>query len=74
MVEPYIHSAIYAVNPYLMHTMEHINEDYLERSRLGRVSLSKLAEMMQCAAFGTMRYECYMAFLQRDVNLVNVKK
>lgn len=50
----------------LMHTMEHINVDYLERSRLGRVPLSKLAEMMQCAAFGTMRYECYMAFLQRE--------
>lgn len=49
-----------------MHTMEHINEDYLERSRLGRVPLNKLAEMMQCAAFGTMRYESYMAFLQRE--------
>ena len=55
-IEPYIHGAIYAANPYLMHTMEHINVDYLERSRLGRVPLSKLAEMMQCAAFGTMRY------------------
>lgn len=62
---PYLHGAIYAANPYLMHTMEHINVDYLKRSKFGHVTLDRLAEMMSCAAYGTWRYVDYMAGLRK---------
>jgi len=64
-IEPYIHGAIYSANPYLMHTMEHINVDYLQRSRYCKVSLSRLAEMMKCAAYGTWEYEYYINGLKK---------
>lgn len=64
-IEPYIHGAIYAANPYLMHTMEHINVDYLQWSRFGRVPLNKLADMMQYAVFGTWQYDNYMSMLKK---------
>lgn len=64
-IEPYIHGAIYAANPYLMHTMEYINIDYLLWSRYGRVSLNRLAEMMSCAAFDTYQYNDHQANLNR---------
>lgn len=64
-IEPYIHGAIYAANPYLMHTMEHINVDYLWRSRYCRVSMTALAELMECAAFGTWQYENYLTNLKK---------
>lgn len=65
-IEPYIHGAIYAANPYLMHTMEHINVDFLMWSRISRVSLNQLAGMMACAAFGTYQYNDFMSTLKRD--------
>lgn len=64
-IEPYIHGAIYAANPYLMHTMEHINVDYLQWARIGKVSMDKMAEMMQCSAFGSWKYEDYMSTLKK---------
>lgn len=64
-LEPYVHGAIYAANPYLMHTMEHINVEYLRWTRIGRPSLDWLAGKMQCSAFGTWQYEDYMSTLKK---------
>lgn len=64
-IEPYLHGAIYAANPYLMHFMEHINYEYLRRSTFSRVSLSSLADMMVGAAFSTYQYDDYMSTLKR---------
>ena len=66
MIEPYIHGAIYAANPYLMHFMEHINYKYLRWSTYSRVSLSTLADEMACAAFGTYRYDDFMCTLKKQ--------
>ena len=65
-IEPYIHGAIYAANPYLMHFMEHINYKYLRWSTYSRVSLSTLADEMACAAFGTYRYDDFMCTLKKQ--------
>lgn len=65
-IEPYIHGAIYAANPYLMHFMEHINYKYLRWSTFSRVSLSTLADEMACAAFGTYRYDDFMCTLKKQ--------
>lgn len=65
-IEPYLHGAIYATNPYLMHFMEHINYEYLRWSTFSRVSLSTLADEMACAAFGTYQYEDFMATLKKQ--------
>ena len=64
-IKPYLHGAIYAANPYLMHFMEHINYEYLRWSTFSRVSLSTLADEMACAAFGTYQYEDYMSTLKK---------
>lgn len=64
-IEPYLHGAIYAANPYLLHFMEHVNYEYLRRSIFCRVSLSNLADEMECSAFGTYRYDDYMSTLKR---------
>lgn len=65
-IEPYVHGAIYAANPYLMHTMEHINAEYLAWTKVGRPSLDWLADRMTCASYGNWRYEDYMAALKRQ--------
>lgn len=65
-IEPYIHGAIYAANPYLMHTMEHINVPYLRKSRYSRVSLTTLAELMQCSAYGTWDYNYHLDNLRKN--------
>ena len=65
-IEPYLHGAIYAANPYLMHFMEHINYEYLHWSIFSRVTLSTLADEMACAAFGTYRYEDFMSTLKKQ--------
>ena len=64
-VEPFIKGAIYAANPYLMQTMEHINVQYLQRSRFGRVPLTYLADLMVCSAFGTWDYNNYLSTLKK---------
>jgi len=64
-LEPYVRGAIYAANPYLMHTMEHINIDYLQRTKMCKPSLDWLAEKMECSSFGTWQYEGYMATLRK---------
>lgn len=64
-IEPYLHGAIYAANPYLMHFLEHINYKYLRWSTFCRVSLSTLADEMECAAFGTYQYDDYMSTLKK---------
>lgn len=64
-IEPYLHGAIYAANPYLMHFMEHINQEYLRWSTFSRVTLNALADELACAAFGTYRYDDYMSTLKR---------
>jgi len=66
-LEPYVHGAIYAANPYLMHTMEHINVDYLQWSKWwGSVKLDKLASLMECSSFGTWKYDEYMSTLKKQ--------
>lgn len=70
-IEPYIHGAIYAANPYLMHFMEHINYEYLRWSTFSRVSLSTLADEMTCAAYGTYQYNDYMSTLKRQAKKLN---
>ena len=65
-IGPYLHGAIYAANPYLMHFMEHINYEVLRWSTFSRVSLSTLADEMACAAFGTYQYEDFMSTLKRQ--------
>jgi len=64
-IEPYINGAIYAANPYLMHTMEHINVEYLFTSKFGKISLRSLADMMRRSAFGTWEYEDYLTTLKK---------
>lgn len=64
-IEPYLHGAIYAANPYLMHFMEYINSEYLHWSTICRTSLCSLADEMECAAYGTYRYNGYMSTLKK---------
>lgn len=70
-IEPDIHGAIFAANPYLMHFMEHINYEYLRWSAFSRVSLSTLADEMACAAYGTYQYNDYMSTLKRQAKKLN---
>ena len=65
-IGPYLHGAIYAANPYLMHFMEHINYEVLRWSTFSRVTLSTLANEMACAAFGTYQYEDFMSKLKKQ--------
>ena len=65
-IGPYLHGAIYAANPYLMHFMEHINYEVLRWSTFSRVTLSTLANEMACAAFGTYQYEDFMTKLKKQ--------
>ena len=64
-IEPYLHGALYAANPYLMHFIEHINYEYLHWSYYGSVSLSTLADEMGCGVFGSYLYNDYMSTLKR---------
>jgi len=64
-LKPYVHGAIYAANPYLMHTMECINVEYLQQTRIGRPSLDWLARKMECSSFGSWQYEHHMATLRK---------
>ena len=70
-IEPYLHGAIYAANPYLMHFMEHINYEYLRWSTFSRVSLSTLADEMACAAYGTYQFNDFMSTLKRQAKKLN---
>ncbi len=70
-IEPYLHGAIFAANPYLMHFMERINYDYLRWSNFSRVSLSTLADEMKCAAYGTYQYDNHMSTLKRHAKRLN---
>ena len=45
--------------------MEHINVQYLQRSRYGRVPLTYLADLMVCSAFGTWDYNNYLSTLKK---------
>ena len=65
-IEPYVHGAIYAANPYLMHTMEHINAEYLSQTQYSKPSLDWLADRMTCASYGSWQHEDYMATLKRQ--------
>ena len=65
-IKPYLHGAIYAANPYLIHFMEHINYEVLRWSTFSRVTLSTLANEMACAAFGTYQYEDFMSKLKKQ--------
>ena len=65
-IKPYLHGAIYAANPYLMHFMEHINYEVLRWATFSRVTLNTLADEMACAAFGTYRYEDFMSTLKKQ--------
>lgn len=66
-IEPYILGAIYTYNPYLMLTMMHIQEEYLRWKRImGRVSIKELAGYMECASYGTCRYNDFMATLKLE--------
>lgn len=64
-IEPYLHGAIYAANPYLMHFMERINYEYLRWSTFSRVSLNTLADEMEYSAFGTYQYDNLMSTLKK---------
>lgn len=65
-IEPYLHGAVYAANPYLMLTMEYINVNYLKWAKYGPVSMKNLADMMDFARFGTYRYDSYLSRLKRQ--------
>ena len=65
-IEPYIHGAIYAANPYMMHTMEHINVEYLLCARYGMSSVKDLAEKMEYSAFGNWQYDRYLSWLKKE--------
>ena len=65
-IKPYLHGAIYAANPCLMHFMEHINYEVLRWATFSRVTLNTLADEMACAAFGNYRYEDFMATLKKQ--------
>lgn len=73
LIQPYIHGAIYAANPYLMHFMEHVNNEFLLRSAFSRVSLSTLADEMACTAYGTYQYNGYMSTLKRQAKKLNCR-
>lgn len=64
-IESFLHGAIYAANPYLMHFMEHINHEVLRWSTFSRVTLNTLADEMACAAFGTYQHDDYMSTLKK---------
>ena len=70
-IGPYLHGAIYAANPYLLHFMEHINYEYLRWTTFGRVPLSTLADEMAGAAFGSFEYEDFMSSLKRQAKKLN---
>lgn len=72
-VKPYIHGAVYAANPYLMHTMQHVDVLYLYRAMLGRMTLKKLAEVMQYAAFGTYEYDDLISSLKSQAKKIGSK-
>ena len=64
-MKPYLHGAIYAANPYLIHFMEHINYECLRWATFSRVSLSTLADEISCAVFGTYQYDDYLSTLKK---------
>ena len=63
LIEPYLHGAIYAHCPYLMHVMEHVNIRYLIESQYKDVTVKQLANHMKCACHGTKEYNDYMTLL-----------
>lgn len=65
-LEPYLHGAIYAANPYLMQTMEHVESYYLHEARFyERARLDELAATLECASYGTWVYNNYLAELKK---------
>ncbi len=66
-LEPYLHGAIYAANPYLMHTMEHVELYYLQEAKFWeRPHTDELARIMECASYGTLDYNRYLAELDKQ--------
>jgi hypothetical protein len=55
-IEPYLHGAIYAANPYFMHAMDQADSMYTDACFTRRTSMRRLAEFMACSAYGTPEY------------------
>jgi len=65
-IEPFIHGAIFAASPYLMHIMMHVHIDYLLISRFSKMSPKRLSGLLETAAYGTYRYDDLQNQLKRE--------
>lgn len=63
-IEPYLHGAIYSGNPYLMHFMDRAYNEYFFFANRGKVKLTKLAETLNLAVYGSMAYNMIMEMLE----------
>ncbi len=71
LIEPYIHGAIYAANPYLMHAMEIVDREYAEPGSYHNNTIQRLAELMQCSAYQTTAYRHLLDTLKRNAKRLN---
>lgn len=65
-IEPMLHGAIYASNPYLMFAMELVDHKYLKSASYRRMSLNDLADLMNCAVLGTFDYSFHLDSLRKQ--------
>lgn len=66
-LKPYLHGAIYAANPYLMDTMEHVEQYYLQEADFyRRARLNELASIMEYASYGTLKYNDFLSHLKKQ--------
>lgn len=65
-IEPLLHGAIYAANPYLMFAMEYVDYKYLRSTTYRRMSLTELANLMKCAVIGTIDYGYHLDILKKQ--------
>jgi hypothetical protein len=65
-IEPYLHGAIYAANPYLMHAMEQAEYLYKQAWLTRRPTMKRLAEFMTYGAYGTSEYTALHKSLERN--------
>lgn len=63
-IRPYLHGAIYAGHPYLMHVMNEVHANYIEEAYYRRLTMKQLASHMERASVGTESYKRFTKHLE----------
>lgn len=63
-VRPYLHGAIYAGHPYLMHVMNEVHANYIEEAYYRRLTMKQLASHMERASVATESYKRFTKHLE----------